>query len=159
MNVGKKIVLCLVGVISASGLARAEAILVLEGPVDEFQKLNAKFNFDSKLGRAWVDVEQVDSEFQPNRNTVAKTVDGLSYDSKAKEVVYQRGGSRIVCAQGKSFLGESTARATGNCPLVVSYEQRTVDDGVRPRTQTFAKVTLNPEIQPSQTSQKQDAKK
>ena len=159
MNVMKKIVLGLVGVISASGLARAEDILVLDAPVDEFQKLNAKFNFDSKLARAWVDVEQVDTEFQPNRNTVAKSVDGLTYDSKAKEVVYQRGGSRIVCAQGKSFLGESTARATGNCPLVVSYEQRTVDDGVRPRTQTFAKVTLNPEIHPSQTSQKQDAKK
>lgn len=159
MNVVKKIVLCLGVVTSASGLARAEAILVLEAPVNEFQKLNAKFNFDSKLGRAWVDVEEVDWEFQPNRNTVAKSVDGLSYDSKAKELLYQRGGSRIVCAEAKSFLGESTARPTGNCPLVVSYEKRTVDDGVRPSTQTIAKVTLNPQIQPSKTPQEQDAKK
>ncbi len=154
----KKLIGCLLAVISVSGLARAEEILVFEAKVNEFQKLNAQFKFDSNLGRAWVDVEQLDSEFQPVWGKVMRMVDGLSYDSQAKEVLYKRGDSKIVCAEAKTVLTESIARATGNCPLVVSYEVRTVDDGFRPTKQTFAKVTMSPQIQATKESKKQVAK-
>lgn len=171
MKVIQKILLCFVAVISVSGVARAAEIIVLEvdesqraaraaqivvfeAPVDEFQTVNAKFDVDSKLGRAWVDVENVDSEFQTSRTVVNRKVDGLSYDSEAKEVLYRLGDGAIVCAEANSFLGMTTLRPTGNCPLTVSYEERTVDDGFRPSTQNFAKVTLNPKLAPTQTSQR-----
>ncbi len=171
MNVVKKLILCLVAVISVPGLARAGQIivfqvdeyqieasdsptLVFEAPVDEFQTVTAKFDVDPELGRAWVDVENADFEFQVSRNTVNRKVNGLSYDAEAKKVVYQRGGSAIVCAEAKSFLGMTTFDPTGNCPLVVSYEERTVDDGFRPSTRTFAKVTMNPKAAPAEISER-----
>jgi hypothetical protein len=166
MSAVKKMVVCLVAVIGTSGLARAaEAdaskggargapVIVYEVPVDEFQTLNAKFDADSDLGRAWVDVEKFDTEFFPSRNTVNKKVDGLSYDEATKDVVYQLAGKAIVCAQASNFLGMTTLRPTGNCPLVVSYEERTVDDGVRPSTQKFAKVTMTPNPVSTQMSER-----
>jgi len=154
MNVIKKILLCFVAVISVSGVARAAEIVVFEAPVDESQAVNAKFDVDSELGRAWVDVENVDSEFQTSRTVVNRKVDGLSYDSEAKEVLYNVGDGAVVCAEARNFLGMTTLRSTGNCPLKVSYEKRTVDDGFRPSTETFAKVTLNPKLAAIQTSQR-----
>jgi hypothetical protein len=160
MNVVKKLVVCLVAVIGTSGLARAGQILIVEvdefraapgapvvvydSPIDEFQSVNAKFDIDPELGRAWIDVEKVDSEFQTTRSTVNRRVNGLSYDPESKEVIYRAGGSSVVCGEATSFLGMTRVRATGNCPLIVSYENRTIDDGTRPSAETFAKVTLNP---------------
>jgi hypothetical protein len=43
---------------------------------------------------------------------------------------------------------------TGNCPLAVSYEDRTIDDGFRPSTKTFAKVTLTPKAAPTEVSER-----
>ncbi len=171
MKIMKKMVVCVAAVISTSGLAgagqifvievdefqsvaRGAPILVFESPVDEFQTVNAKFDVDPKLGRAWVDVENVDSEYLASSNVVNRKVDGLSYDSEAREVVYKQGDSSIVCAEATSFLGMTTMHPTGNCPLVVSYEEGTVDDGFRPSTQTFAKVTMNPKLGPSEMSKR-----
>lgn len=170
MDVMKKMVVCLVAVISVSGLAgpaqnrvgqadksqsvaRGAPIVVFEGPVHEFQTVHAKFDIDSKLGRAWIDVENVDSEFEVTSSVENRNVEGLSYNPEAKEVIYQQGDSSIVCADASSFLGMITLHPTGNCPLVVSYEERTVDDGTRPSTETFAKVTLNLQG-PAQASQR-----
>jgi hypothetical protein len=159
MNSMKKILLCFLVVISASGLAGAAPVVIFEAPISEFQSVSATFDFDSKLGRAWVEVESLDSEFEPSWNAVTrKRVDGLSYDSQAKQVLYQRGDRPIVCAEETSFLGISSLKSTGNCPLQVSYEARTVDDGFHPRKETFAKVTLNPQIGPTQTAARTVAK-
>jgi len=171
MNAIKKLVVCLVAVISTSGLARAGQILVIEvdesrsaapgapvvvydAPLDEFQSVNAKFDIDPELGRAWIDVESVDSEFQTTRSTVSRKVDGLSYDPESKQVIYQAAGSQIVCGEATSLLGMTRVRATDNCPLVVSYENRTIDDGTRPSAQMFAKVTLTPKAALDQVSER-----
>jgi hypothetical protein len=163
MNAVKKVVVCLVAVTGMAGLARAaeaaeskggEPVIVYEAPVDEFQTVNAKFDADSDLGRAWVDVEKFDTEFFPSRNTVNRKVDGLSYDEATKDVVYQLGAKAVVCAQTSNFLGMTTLRPTGNCPLVVSYEERSVDDGFRPSTQKFAKITMTPNPASTQMSER-----
>jgi len=36
-------------------------------------------------------------------------------------------------------------KATGKCPLLVSSEKRTVDDGFHLSEQNFVKVTLDPQ--------------
>jgi hypothetical protein len=169
MNVMNKIVVGFVAVM-ASGLAWGEEIVIVEqrtdpstrgGPVlvyealvNEFQTLSARFDIDAKLGRAWVDIDNVDSEFMTNKFTVNRKVAGLSYDSEAKQVLYQLGTNRIVCGEATNALGKISIRTTGNCPLAVTYEKRTVDQGFRPASQTFAKVTLTPKVAPTQAAER-----
>jgi len=163
MNVIKKMVVCLVAVVGVSGLARAGQIVIVqvdearsadpgapvtvyESPISESQSVNAKFDVDPELGRAWIDVEKVDSEYFTTRSTQKQRVDGLSYDPESKEVIYRSGTNAVVCGEATSFLGITRVRTTDNCPLVVSYEKQSIDDGTRPSEQTFAKVTLTPKV-------------
>ncbi len=126
--------------------ARAAPIVVYDRPVDEFERVSAAFGAEPKLGRAWIAIERVDWEFEPTTDdSVRATVDGLSYDQASDAVVYQAPGEApIVCAKSTSELTERRYNPSGNCPVKISYEDRTVDDGTRPRKTTFAKVTLNP---------------
>ncbi len=170
MHAIKKMVVCLAAVIGVSGLARAGQIVIVEidearspapgapvtvyeSPISEFQSVNAKFDVDPELGRAWIDVEKVDSEYFLTRSTQNQRVDGLSYDPESKEVIYRAGTNTVVCGEATSFLGTTSVRTTDNCPLVVSYEKRSIDDGTRPSEQTFAKVTLIPKVS-AQVSQR-----
>lgn len=163
MNAMKEMVVCLVAVLGVSGLARAGQIVIVEidearspapgapvtvyeSPISESQSVYAKFDVDPELGRAWIDVEKVDSEYFTTRSTQNQRVDGLSYDPESKEVIYRAGTNTVVCGEATSFLGITRVRTTDKCPLVVSYEKQSVDDGTRPSEQTFAKVTLTPKI-------------
>ena len=145
MKVLRKMVLSLAALTCVSGLASAAPIVVYNKPIDEFQTVKASFDVDAKLGRAWITIEQFDTEFQPMRESVQEKVDGLSYDAASRAVLYQAPGeASVVCAKEISELGQKRYNPTANCPLQVSYEKRTVDDGTRPTKTTFAKVTLNP---------------
>jgi hypothetical protein len=146
MKVLRKMVLSLTALTCVSGVARAAPIVVYDKPVDEFQRVGAAFDADAKLGRVWIAIEKVDSEFETTRDDSVKArVDGLSYDQASDAVVYQAAGEApIVCAKKDTELTEKRYNPTGNCPLKISYENRTIDDGTEPRQATFAKVTLNP---------------
>jgi len=140
----KNIIASLLAASCISGFAHASPIVVWEAPVNEYETVTAQFAFDSKLGRAWVDVEKVDSQFEALWSTGRVKVDGLFYDSVAKQVLYRSGDRRIVCGQVTSFLGLATVHPTGSCQLYVSSDDRRVDDGFGSRDQTFARVTLDP---------------
>ena len=145
MKTLSKTVLSCAALTCASGLVGAAPIVVYERPINEFQTLNATFDADTKLGRAWINIERFDTEFQPTRDNTRQTVDGLSYDKASRAVVYQAPGEApVVCAKEMSELGQKRFIPTRNCPLQVSYEKRTVDDGTSPTKTTVAKVTLNP---------------
>ncbi len=148
MNFMKKMMPCLLAVISVPGLARATPIVVMEAPVSAAYSVAATFEVDSKLGRAWIDIELTDSRFEASISdgTVMKKVEGLYYDSGLKQVLYRQGDHPIVCAQGTTFLGTIVMKTTGKCPLLVSSEERTVDDGFHLRKQNFVKVTLDPQV-------------
>lgn len=143
----KNMIPYLLALIFGSGLARATPIVVMEAPVNGDERVAATFDVDKKLGRAWIDIELTDSRFETSIpiGTVLKKVDGLYYDSGLKQVLYRQGDHPIVCAQETSFLGIAAMKTTGNCPLLVSSEERTVDDGFHLRKQTFVKVTLDPQ--------------
>jgi hypothetical protein len=144
----KKIIPCLLAVFSGAGIAGAAPIVVLDAPIEESETVTAKFDYDSQLGRAWIDIDEVDNQYEETPvATVQRKVDGLSYDSENNQVLYRKGDRSIVCAEEKSFLGIGSLSNTGNCPLRVSVEERTVDDGFRPEKQSFVKVTFDPSIQ------------
>lgn len=145
MKVLGKMILSAAALTFVTGAARAAPIVVDDRPVNEFQRVSAAFGAEPKLGRAWIAIERVDSEFETTRDRVRATVDGLSYDQASDAVVYQPPGEApIVCAKGTSELTDRRYNPTGDCPLKISYENRTVDDGITPRETTVAKVTLNP---------------
>ena len=146
MTVLRRLGLCLAALTCMFGVARADPIVVYNKPVNEFQKVMVTFDVDQKLGRAWITVETLDSEYQPTWDYAREKVDGLAYDKATGNVVYQTTAQAtpIICAKEMSDLGQKRYKPTGGCPLKVSYEKRTVDDGTRPEEKTFAKVTLSP---------------
>jgi hypothetical protein len=151
MTVLRRLVLCLALLTCIFGVARADPVVVYNKPVNEFQRVMVTFDVDQKLARAWITVERLDSEFQPTWDYAREKVDGLTYDKATGNVLYQATAQAtpIVCAKEMSELGQKRYKPTGDCPLKVSYEKRTVDDGTRPEEKTFAKVTLNPTTKPA----------
>jgi hypothetical protein len=146
-SVQSKLVGALVGIGAFIGVANAEQVIVYEAPVsDSSQAISADFAVNRKLGRAWVDVQvqplQTGSEPQfvlP----IEKRVDGLYYDSDRKQVLYRTATGPIVCAEDATTLGETYLKSTGNCRLIQSTEQRSVDDGLAVQEQTVARVVLD----------------
>ncbi len=97
MNFMKKMMPSLLAVTSVSGLARATPIVVWEAPVAASDSVATAFEFDPKLGRAWVDIGLNDSRFgEPSTvGTIMKKVDGLYYDSESKQVLYRLATARL----------------------------------------------------------------
>src|SRR5215831_2651991 len=114
----RKIIPCLLAVIFGSGHARATPIVVMEAPVNAGYNVAATFEVDPILGRAWIDIELMDSRFEASMpvSAVMKKVDGLYYDSGLRQVLYRQGDHPIVCAQETTFLGIAAIKTTGKCP-------------------------------------------
>jgi hypothetical protein len=134
-------------VVGFVGVANAEQVTVYEAPLeDSSQQISADFAVNRKLGRAWVDVEVQPSmsgseaQFDP---PMQRHVDGLYYDSARKQVLYRTAAGPIVCAEDATTLGETHLKSTGNCRLIPSTEQRSVDDGFDVHEQTVAKVVFD----------------
>jgi hypothetical protein len=134
-------------VVGFVGVANAEQVTVYEAPLDDSsQQLSADFAVNRELGRAWVDVEvqsgvnSSEAQFDPS---IQRQVDGLYYDSARKQVLYRTATGPIVCAEDATILWETYLKSTGNCRLIPSTEQRSVDDGFDVHGQTVAKVVFD----------------
>lgn len=127
-------------VASAAGGAASET--VFERPLNH-ETLTAHFDVDRELGRAWIDVMIEPSDY-PSREpiVVRRKLEGLSYDSTRKAVVYQNGKQKIVCATDSSFLGMTSLNTTGQCILRTSSKTATVDDGFRPKNESVGTVVF-----------------
>jgi hypothetical protein len=133
-------------VVGFVGVANAEQVTVYEAPFEASdQPISADFAVNRKLGRAWVDVEVQsrvngsEAQFDP---PLQRQLDGLYYDSARKQVLYRTATGPIVCAEDATTLGETYLKSTGNCGLISSTEQRSVDDGFDVHKQTVAKVVF-----------------
>ncbi len=126
----------------APGAAGAVSVTVFEKPLNH-ETLTAHFDVDRELGRAWIDVMIEPSDY-PDREpiVVRRKIDGLSYDSTRKAVIYQNGQRKIVCAKDFHFLGMTSLNVTGQCILRASSETLRVDDGFRPKDEPFGKVVF-----------------
>ncbi len=126
----------------ASGAGGAVSKTVFERPLNH-ETLTAHFDVDRELGRAWIDVMIEPSDY-PSREPVVvrRKIDGLSYDSTRKAVIYQNGKQTVVCAKDSSFLGMTSLNVTGQCILRTSSKTDTVDDGFRPKDESVGKVVF-----------------
>jgi hypothetical protein len=126
----------------APGAAGDVSQTVFERPLNH-ENLTAHFDVDRALGRAWIDVMIEPSDY-PSREpiVVRRKIDGLSYDSTRKAVIYQNGKQNVVCAKDSSFLGMTSLNVTGQCILRTSSETRKVDDGFTPKDESVGKVVF-----------------
>jgi hypothetical protein len=127
----------------AQGGARNE--IVFSRVIGVHESLRAEFQVNRELGRAWVAVELrwLTQDILPwQTQDIPRAVDGLYYDKSTKQVVYQSGKIRAVCAEDWTFLWHTALKETGLCPLRVSVQTRTVDDGFNLRDETVAEVVL-----------------
>jgi len=129
----------------AQGGARNE--IVYSRVMGVHERLRAEFQVDRELGRAWVWVELrwlTPDGFPWDGQTLEtlRPVDGLYYDKSTKQLVYQSGKTRTVCAEDWTFLWHTALKETGQCPPQVSEQTRTVDDGFNRRDETVGEVVL-----------------
>src|SRR5260370_27627223 len=107
----------------APGAAGAVSVTVFEKPLNLDETLTAHFDADRELGRAWIDVMIEPSDYAEREPIVVRrTVDGISYDSTRKAVIYQNGKQKIVAAMNFPFLGLSSLTLTDQCILLSSTE-------------------------------------
>jgi hypothetical protein len=146
-----KAMVCALVVGSFGGVANAEQLILFEAPLESSKReVSANFAVNRELGRAWVDVEvqsMNQGEEPTNPEVISRTVEGLYYDPARKQVLYRTAAESIVCAEDARFLWNTYLKATGQCLLTPSYEQRKVDDGFRIHERTVAKVVFESPMQ------------
>jgi len=136
-------------------VAEPAQIIVFEPDLElRGEEISANFSVNRELGRAWIDV-QIESmtpiDDEPLRRVISRPIDGLSYDSARKQVLYRVGGETIVCAEDATILWRTYLKSTGQCPLRTVSERRKVDDGFSIRDRIMAKVVF--EAQPTMASE------
>ena len=129
----------------AQGGAKNE--VVFSRVIGVHERLRAEFQVDRELGRAWVGVELrwLTPDGWPwggQTQDFPSAVDGLFYDKSTKQLVYQSEKIRAVCAEDFTLLWHTALKETGQCPLEVNVQTRTVYDGSNRRDETVGEVVL-----------------
>lgn len=99
----------------------------------KYVKISPSFNFNSELGRAWVEVDATvassDPESLPEVDTYKHKIPGLRFDSKSLSVVYKSAEqSQVTCSTAKKAK-QSSLKMTSSCKFVLKDETVLVDDG------------------------------
>jgi hypothetical protein len=118
---------------------------IFEKPIQYDDDISAHFNVNRDLGRAWVEVQltpPIEGDGVPEPEVIKEAVNGLYYDRDTKQVIYQKGPTRTVCAEDSTFLWTTGLKETGQCPLRASSQTRKVDDGFDLEDTLIGKVVL-----------------
>ena len=130
------------------GIVHASPLLVLEKQKESAtSSIDANFEVNRELGRAWIEIQISDSGYSDNApivQVVRKSVEGLSYDQVTKRIVYTHGDRPVVCADEKAFLFSKSYAPTAECPIVISFENRMLDDGFNVSNEVVWKVVFDP---------------
>lgn len=107
------------------------------------------FDINSSLNRAWVTMELDSSPSDPDSEPeeLRIKVDGLTYDSETKEIIFTNENDiQTVCAnmktRGRGIFRNTRLRKTGNCKFKKSYEIRTRDDGYHVTKKRYQVITF-----------------
>lgn len=117
-----------------SSVAVADSTMIYETRATGIDELLPEFQINKELGRAWVNV--VERQFWGDSSTYSDNrvkVEGLSYDPATKELVMDKDGERVVCAnlinrRWTIDIGGSL-RNTDRCSFTVKKTTVEVDNG------------------------------
>lgn len=133
-----------------SAVAVAESTMIYETRAMGIDELMPEYQINKELGRAWVNV--VERQFWGDSSTYQDNrvkVEGLSYDNVAKQLVMEKNGERVVCAnlvnrRWTIDIGGSL-RNTGRCSFSVKKTTVEVDNGFEINRIKMLQVYLNVE--------------
>ena len=126
-------------------MAAEKSILVLEVKKDLTEPtptISGHFNLNKDLGRAWVTVAfaYYTGDSTKYHSTLSSVlVEGLSFDTQTKRILYNRDGIETVCAD-KKWYG---LKATKNCAFQVKEITRRTDNGFYIVNETYYQVFMN----------------
>lgn len=137
--------LLLPGTILASPSAAAPVFSLPAGPSQN--TLVKVFAVDPALQRSWLEVSVIDA-VKESFDTHRVRVEGLSYDAEARQVVYEIGSRRWICAdvvdRGWGVFRHQQVRPTGQCSLHSEYVERVIDNGFTVESRQYLEVHLQP---------------
>ncbi len=110
--------LCLVSLLAASGLARADVVQLGRADLADAYR-ESLFRFDAPTGRAWLEVRLSIPREEGNgtgyrTRWVKLTVPGLSFDAKAAQIVFN-GEKKVVCGTAYGNGSSTALKLTGSC--------------------------------------------
>ena len=130
---------------AAMAAGRGVTKTIFERRIEDNEDISANFNVDRDLGRAWVEVALTGQDYgdePPEIQVIKEAVNHLYYDRDTKQVIYQKGRTRAVCAEDSTFLWSTGLKETGQCPLRASSQTQKVDDGFDLADMLIGKVVL-----------------
>ena len=147
--ISRKLITSFLMLAAVPAVVHASPLLVLEKQQEsETSTINAKFEVNRELGRAWVEIQIIDSGYSEAASIVEviqKPVEGLSFDNATKSIVYTRGDHSVVCANERAFLSSRSYAPTAECPIVISSDNRMLDDGFNVSNEVVVwKVVFDP---------------
>jgi hypothetical protein len=117
--------------------------------LDGWGEITPSFDINAELGRAWVNLEIDDSPSDPDSDSYDKRVkvEGLSYDTKTKEIIYtSEDGLVTVCAEtrtrGRGIFRSTRIKNTQACFFEEGKVVSSYDDGFYVRTRKYQTLTL-----------------
>jgi len=146
----KKSLIFALMLVAAPAVVHASPLLVLEKEkASDTFLINATFEVNRELGRAWLEISEISDrgsiEVGPGVEVIRKSVEGLSYDQGSNQVVYTHEGRSVVCANDEAFLFQRYLKETGDCPISISFENRTFDDGFNQTSRVVSKIVFDPQ--------------
>jgi hypothetical protein len=146
--ISRRLITSVLMLAAVPGIVHASPLLVLEKQQgSETSSIDAKFEVNRELGRAWIEIQIIDSGISEAASIVElirKPVEGLTFDNTTKTVVYTRGEHSVVCANEKALLFSKSYAPTAECPIVISFENQMLDDGFNVSNEVVWKVVFDP---------------
>jgi hypothetical protein len=151
----------LLGLSLSPAVLQADTTPIFTAPLGALEASKSKrFAINPELGRAWV---EVDVWYHNSETTESHrvSVPGLSYRAETAEVVYQDGGTSVVCARvrdrGAWIFRHQRIEPTGDCALTRQYVTAPVDDGFTVQPVQQFEVHFKPLLPAAQSSSSGDA--
>ena len=120
----------------------------LYSTLDGYAETSAKFEINSELGRAWVNLEidegPTDVDFETYELRVK--VDGLSFNNENGSVIYTDGNKTTNCmvttSRGRGLFKRTLLASTGNCKFTKKKMIKKYDNGFEIKTRSYIETYL-----------------
>lgn len=140
----KKLLVLLLALASMSSFAQT---IKLYQTMFTYARITETFELNKDLGRAWINLE-VDTSMDPDitPDDVRVKIEGLTYNTETKEVIYTSEGKLTVCAFEKttrwSIFKNTRLVMTEDCEFKQRIITKMVDDGFEIKKRQYLIVEL-----------------
>ncbi len=145
----KKFLVSLLVLASFNVLAEVKTIQLEKTLSGYYSNMQGEFAINSELGRAWVVVRGNFSDPESSSDEYRIKIEGLSYNTATKQVVYTNGDKTAVCANIKitRVFKDEVIKQTEACTFTERTVKVQVDDGFEIKTKAYDILDLKIDLQ------------